>query len=139
MATAQLKQSDYIGVYLTNPEADYAEDVPYRVAMPIRKEGEETEWIYGGFFKTQHTAARAYNLIAIENMGRNAIINDIGKPTKAMNDEFAEFLSQNPNRAQRYKLTTEKAKELIKQYGAFKTHKDVQDELPVVPEITGVL
>jgi len=138
MATA-LKQSDYIGVFLTNPEADYAKDVPYRVAMPIRKEGEETEWVYGGFFKTEHTAARAYNLIAIEHMGSNAIINDIGKPTKSMNDEFADFLSQNPNRAQRYKLTTEKAKELIAKYGAFKTHKDVQKALPTTPEIANVL
>ena len=139
MAQANVKPSEYIGVYTTNPEADYAEEVPYRVALPMRKEGEETNWIYGGFFKTQQTAARAYNLLAIENLGKDAIINDIGKPTKAMNDEFSDYLGQNPNRAQRYKLTTEKAKSLIKEYGAFKTHKDVQKELPAVPEITGVL
>lgn len=139
MATATTKQSEYIGVYNTNPEMDYSKDVPFRVALPMRKEGEETDWIYGGFFKTQQTAARAYNLLAIENLGKDAVINDIGRPTKAMNDEFAQYLSQNPNRMQRYKLTTEKAKQLIKEYGAFKTHKDVLAALPTAPEVTGVL
>ena len=137
MAIAQ-KRSDFLGVYPTNPEAEYAKEVPFRVSLPIRKDG-ETEWVNGGFFKTEKTAARAYNMIAIQKLGQEAIVNDIGKPTKAQNEEFAQYLSHNPGRAQNYKLTAKKAKELIAKYGAFKTHLDVLESVPTVPEITGLL
>ena len=136
MTTA--KRSEFLGVYPTNPEAEYSKEVPFRVSMPLRKDG-ETEWINGGFFKTERTAARAYNMIAIQHLGKDAIVNDIGKPTKAMNDEFAQYLAGNPARAQSYKLTADKAKQLIAEYGKFQTHKDVRAAVPTTPEIDGVL
>ena len=137
--TAQRKQSNFLGVYLTNPEVDYAEETPYRVSLGITKSGEETQWVYGGFFNTEQAAARAYNVIAIQNLGKDAIINAIGKPTKAMNDDFITHLGRNPHNAQRYKLTTSLAKKLIKEYGSFKTHLDMLKDIPSTPEIEGVI
>ena len=139
MTTSAPKRSKFMGVYPTNPEMDYAKDVPWRVAINIRNENGESNWIYGGFFRTEQTAARAYNMLAIQHLGRDAIINDIGKPTKAQNEEFAQYLSANPQRSQNYRLTAQKARDLIEQYGKFKTHLEARKELPAAPAIEGVL
>ena len=139
MSNPAPKRSKFMGVYPTNPEMDYAKDVPWRVAINIRKDNGESDWIYGGFFRTEQTAARAYNMLAIQHLGRDAIINDIGKPTKAQNEEFAQYLSANPQRSQNYRLTAQKARDLIEQYGKFKTHLEARKELPAAPAIEGVL
>lgn len=139
MATAtNAKRSEFFGVYNTNPSADYAKEVPFRVALRIVGDDED-RWIYGGFFKTEKTAARVYNMMAIRQFGHDAVVNDIGKPTKAQNQEFSDYLNANPARGQMYKVTAKKAQQLIEEFGSFRTHKEVKVGDAQAPEVDGVL
>ena len=143
MATSTaVKSADTLGfkgVYLTNPDHDYAKNVPFRVAIPVQQDDGSQQWIGGGFFKTAKVAARAYNMLAIKHYGQSAVVNDIGKPSAADNVQFQQYLASNPQRMQDYKLSVAKAQDLIKQYGKFATHKSVVKDLPKQPAVAGVI
>jgi len=132
-------KNSYIGVYETNPEHDYSKEVPFRVAINVPNEDGEANWINCGYFMTEAAAARAYNMYAIRYFGKSAVLNDIGVPTKAQNDEFNQFLNHKPHRAQTYTLSVAKAKELIAQYGEFTMHSGNKIPVGQKIQVNGVL
>lgn len=140
MALPQRKfKNNFLGVYETNTDHDYAKEVPFRVAINVPGEDDEDNWINCGYFITEQAAARAYNMYAIKHLGKDAVLNDIGKPTVAQNDEFNQFLNQKPHRAQTYKLSVTKAQELIKSYGNFAMHSGELIKKDQKVQVEGVL
>lgn len=72
-----MKRSQYLGVYHNKDET-----YPYRVAIKrfIYDKGVNTtttEYINKGTFKTEESAAFAYNVYAIYEFGPNAVINNV--------------------------------------------------------------
>ena len=146
MSNQAVFKNSFLGVYETNPEHDYAKEVPFRVAILVpasELSGENPEgddvWINCGYFKTEAAAARAYNMYAIKYLGKDAILNLIGTPTKAVNDEFNDFLSQKPHRSRTYTLSVAKANKLIKEYGNFVTYSGKPVAATNKVQVVGVL
>lgn len=134
-------KNNFLGVFETNPEHDYAKSVPFRVALQIvdRDDPDEKIWMNAGYLKTENAAARVYNMYAIEHYGKDAILNDVGVPTKVQNEDFNVYLNDRPKRAQTYALSVAKAQKLIAEYGDFTLYSGELKGAGNIVQVKGIL
>lgn len=122
--TTPTPRSDFLGVYNRNETADNFAEFPFRVAISYNsRSSKEKTWINYGLFRSELAAARAYNIFAIRDFGKGAIINKCPDLSRDELVELNTFTQSTPKRQAALVKARAKYQAILEGGHTFRTHE----------------